>query len=72
MWVLFFSFNLLPTLTAKENITLPLLIDNKKIHDYQERLNALLDLVGLSDRRKHKPEQLSGGEQQRVALAAAP
>ena len=64
-------FNLLPTLTAEENITLPLLIDNKKIRDYQVRLDALLDLVGLSDRRKHKPEQLSGGEQQRVALARA-
>ncbi len=64
-------FNLLPTLTAEENIVLPLLIDNKKTRDYQERLDALLELVGLSSRRKHKPEQLSGGEQQRVALARA-
>lgn len=64
-------FNLLPTLTAEENITLPLLIDGKRIGDYQDHLETLLNLIGLSDRRKHKPEQLSGGEQQRVALARA-
>jgi putative ABC transport system ATP-binding protein len=64
-------FNLLPTLTAEENITLPLLIDGKNPRKYQERLAALLDLIGLTDRRGHKPEQLSGGEQQRVALARA-
>jgi putative ABC transport system ATP-binding protein len=64
-------FNLLPTLTAEENILLPVLIDGKKLHLYQERLTALLDLIGLAERRQHKPEQLSGGEQQRVALARA-
>ncbi len=64
-------FNLLPTLTAEENITLPLLIDGKNPRKFQERLVALLDLIGLTDRRSHKPEQLSGGEQQRVALARA-
>jgi putative ABC transport system ATP-binding protein len=64
-------FNLLPTLTAEENITLPLLIDGKNPRNYQERLTALLSLIGLTDRRGHKPEQLSGGEQQRVALARA-
>jgi putative ABC transport system ATP-binding protein len=64
-------FNLLPTLSAEENITLPLLIDGKRMSKYKERLETLLDLVGLSERRKHKPEQLSGGEQQRVALARA-
>jgi putative ABC transport system ATP-binding protein len=62
---------LLPTLTAEENITLPLLIDGKRIGDYQDHLETLLNLIGLSDRRRHKPEQLSGGEQQRVALARA-
>ncbi len=62
-------FNLLPTLTAEENITLPLLIDGKNIKQYKDRLNSLMDLIGLSERRRHKPEQLSGGEQQRVALA---
>lgn len=64
-------FNLLPTLTAEENITLPLFIDGKKIKKNQQRLDQLLELVGLADRRHHKPEQLSGGEQQRVALARA-
>lgn len=64
-------FNLLPTLTAEENITLPLLIDGKKVRDYRDHLETLLDLIGLKDRRRHKPEQLSGGEQQRVALARA-
>jgi putative ABC transport system ATP-binding protein len=64
-------FNLLPTLSAEENITLPLLIDNQNPKDYQQRLESLLKLTGLSDRRRHKPEQLSGGEQQRVALARA-
>lgn len=64
-------FNLLPTLSAEENIALPLIIDGKKGRDYQDRLDTLLNLVGLADRRKHKPEQLSGGEQQRVALARA-
>ncbi len=64
-------FNLLPTLTAEENIALPLIIDGKKKRVYQERIDELLDLVGLTDRRHHKPDQLSGGEQQRVALARA-
>ncbi len=64
-------FNLLPTLTAEENITLPLLIDGKNLKGFQQRINTLLQLTGLSDRRWHKPEQLSGGEQQRVALARA-
>jgi putative ABC transport system ATP-binding protein len=64
-------YNLLPTLTAEENIALPLLIDGQRIEDYRERIDRLLELVGLSDRRHHKPDQLSGGEQQRVAIARA-
>ena len=64
-------YNLLPTLTAEENIALPLLIDGKKIKAYQSKLDELLELVGLTDRRRHKPDQLSGGEQQRVAIARA-
>jgi putative ABC transport system ATP-binding protein len=64
-------FNLLPTLTAEENIILPVLIDGKNLRKYKDRLDSLFDLVGLADRRRHKPEQLSGGEQQRVALARA-
>ncbi len=64
-------YNLLPTLTAEENIMLPILIDGKNPRQYEQRLQALLELVGLSDRRHHKPDQLSGGEQQRVSLARA-
>ncbi len=64
-------FNLLPTLTAEENILLPLIIDGKDTRKVRDRLAALVSLVGLTDRRGHKPDQLSGGEQQRVALARA-
>jgi putative ABC transport system ATP-binding protein len=64
-------FNLLPTLTAEENIALPLLIDGQNIKKHQEEIDRLLELVGLSDRRHHKPDQLSGGQQQRVAIARA-
>jgi putative ABC transport system ATP-binding protein len=64
-------FNLLPTLSAQENILLPIIIDNKNPKDHVEWLDQLLSLVGLSDRRDHKPDQLSGGEQQRVAMARA-
>jgi putative ABC transport system ATP-binding protein len=64
-------FNLLPTLTAEENIILPLLIAGEKPKQYLEKLNLLLEHVGIIDRRTHRPEQLSGGEQQRVAIARA-
>lgn len=64
-------FNLLPTLTAEENILLPLIIDGKNPRKYYQRLNSILELVGLTDRRQHKPDQLSGGEQQRVAIPRA-
>jgi len=64
-------FNLLPTLSAEENIALPLVIDGQNLRKHQARIDGLLELVGLTDRRHHKPDQLSGGEQQRVALARA-
>ncbi len=64
-------FNLLPMLSAEENIALPLIIDEKNKRQYQARIDGLLNLVGLSERSDHKPDQLSGGEQQRVALARA-
>jgi len=64
-------FNLVPTLNTEENITLPLIIDGKNPKDFKERLERLLDLVGIAERRDHRPEQLSGGEQQRVAIARA-
>jgi putative ABC transport system ATP-binding protein len=68
---IFQFFNLLPTLTAAENVALPLLIDGKRIEEYAARVDELLDLVGLGERRDHRPDQLSGGEQQRVAIARA-
>jgi putative ABC transport system ATP-binding protein len=64
-------FNLLPTMSAEENIILPVLIDGQSTHNFKPRLDTLFELVGLVDRRRHKPDQLSGGEQQRVALARA-
>jgi putative ABC transport system ATP-binding protein len=64
-------FNLVPTLNTEENILLPLIIDGKDHRLYRARLDALLNLFGLTDRARHRPDQLSGGEQQRVALARA-
>ncbi len=61
--------NLIPTLTVVENITLPILMDQRKVN--KERLNDLLDLLGLQDRKAHLPNQLSGGQQQRVAIGRA-
>ena len=64
-------FNLVPTLSAEENILLPLIIDGIDPRQNQDWLNILLQLVGLESRRNHRPDQLSGGEQQRVAVARA-
>ncbi len=64
-------FNLLPTLSAEENVALPLLIDGQNIKAHQEKIDSLLNLVGLAERKSHKPDQLSGGQQQRVAIARA-
>jgi putative ABC transport system ATP-binding protein len=68
---IFQFYNLLPTLTAAENVGLPLLIDGKTIPSQRARIDLLLSLVGLSDRAQHLPDQLSGGQQQRVAIARA-
>lgn len=68
---IFQFFNLLPTLSTEENVALPLTIDGKNYRDHREQINTFLKHVGLEDRRRHKPDQLSGGEQQRVAIARA-
>jgi putative ABC transport system ATP-binding protein len=69
----FQSFNLLPVLTVYENIELPLTIGKKRggRKENRERVEYLLEEVGLADRRSHKPMELSGGQQQRVAIARA-
>jgi len=61
--------NLIPTLNVVENITLPILMDRRKVN--RERLEELLELLGLEERRTHLPNQLSGGQQQRVAIGRA-
>jgi putative ABC transport system ATP-binding protein len=71
MGFVFQFFNLIPTLTAEENVLLPVLIAGKRPGNYGKRLDELLDLVKLKGRRTHKPDELSGGEQQRVAIARA-
>ena len=61
--------NLIPTLNVVENITLPILMDRREVN--QERLDELLELLGLSHRKNHLPTQLSGGQQQRVSIGRA-
>lgn len=61
--------NLIPTLNVVENITLPILMDKREVN--QERLDDLLNLLGLQERKSHLPNQLSGGQQQRVAIGRA-
>jgi len=61
--------NLIPTLNVVENITLPILMDRRKVNE--ERLNDLLEMLGLQDRTTHLPNQLSGGQQQRVSIGRA-
>jgi putative ABC transport system ATP-binding protein len=65
----FQAFNLLPTLSAEENITLPARIAGRKLD--RKAVDALIERVGLAERRDHKPAELSGGQQQRVAVARA-
>jgi putative ABC transport system ATP-binding protein len=67
----FQSFNLIPVLTAEENIELPLLLTRLSGRDRRRRVGTALDLVGLIDRARHLPRQMSGGQEQRVAIARA-
>lgn len=62
-------YNLIPILNVEENITLPLNLDNKEVN--KERLNELVKLLGLENRRLHLPNELSGGQQQRTSIGRA-
>ena len=68
---IFQTFNLIGTLSAQENVELPVLLDGRSRLNPSKRAKELLDIVGLSHRRGHRPSQMSGGEQQRVAIARA-
>jgi len=67
----FQSYNLLPILTAEENVEMPLLIAGRSAKDARAESRALLTQMGLGDRLTHRPAELSGGQQQRVSLARA-
>ncbi|WP_051122085.1 ABC transporter ATP-binding protein [Nocardia sp. 348MFTsu5.1] len=66
---IFQFFNLIPTMSAWENVALPRLLDGKSLRSAKSEAIALLDRVGLGDRSKHRPSELSGGQMQRVAIA---
>ena len=67
----FQQFYLIPSLSVEENILLPMKFTGSKDIDVSKRLNYLLDMVDLKNRRKHLPKELSGGQAQRVAIARA-
>ena len=69
--LVFQAFNLIPTLTAEENILLPLMLEGRNGDQGRAKVNELLDTLGLSSRRRHRPDAMSGGEQQRVAIGRA-
>ncbi len=69
--IVFQDYNLLPTLTARENVALPVLLEGGSVDRCRGRVDELLDAVHLSERADHRPDALSGGEQQRVAIARA-
>ena len=67
----FQTFNLIPVLTAFENVELPLLLTSLGSRQRRQQVENALELVGMNDRQKHLPRQLSGGQEQRVAIARA-
>ncbi len=68
---IFQSFHLIPTMTALQNVEFPMIFNRVLPAQRRERARLLLDMVGLEERRNHKPTELSGGQQQRVAVARA-
>lgn len=69
--MIFQTFNLLPTLTAVENVALPLRLQGRSKREAEQQASQMLERVSLAGRSAHKPDQLSGGERQRVAIARA-
>lgn len=69
--IIFQSYNLLPTLTAAENIAVPLLVDGVSQSEIRRRVTEIMRLVHIDHRSEHRPQAMSGGEQQRVAIARA-
>ena len=67
----FLFYNLVPNLSVEDNIALPLTLAGEKIKDHQDKIEDVLDLIGMKDKRKLTPRELSGGQQQRVAIARA-
>ena len=66
---IFQAYNLIPVMTATDNVALPLILGGTPVSESKKRLEELLDAVGLGNRMHHRPEELSGGQQQRVAIA---
>ena len=64
-------YNLVPNLNVEDNILLPILLDGKKPKQYEKELNDILEVIGMTSKKRHTPRELSGGQQQRVAVARA-